>query len=296
MNSTIHPRPQQLRSRVLPLVPLLACLLLLGSCINLQHVSEYATASSTQLENYNNLGYSFSQACSDACDIKALRDGKLDAPSCACAADSTADSVTTVLYKTLHTYFDALAKLSDKNTAHYKMTGLSKGLQAGSFGSVTISGEQADASTKLAGILTDIIAGARKQKKVKEYIGRADSSVQVLLAALATNLRDNLGGKLQVQQGYLQNLYFDMANDPKATQWQRIRAIQDYRSAIQTAKNKKAALDLYAKGLDKLAKGHHKLYEDKEKLTLDECKAALDTYSDQLKDLGDAFKKLKTTN
>lgn len=296
MNTTIRTRPHQTCSWLAACVPLLACMLLLGSCINLQHVSDYATASGTQLENYNSLGYSFSQACTDACNINSLRDGKLDTPPCACAADSTADSVTTVLYKTLHTYFEALAKLSDKGTGHYKMTGLSKGLQAGSFGSVTISAVQADASTKLAGLLTDLIAGSKKQKKVKEYIGRADSSVQVLLGALAANLRDNLGGKLRVQQAYLQGLYTDLASDPKATQWERVRAIQDYRAAMQTAKTKSAALDLYAKALDKLAQGHHKLYLDKEKLTLDECKAALDTYSSQLNDLGDAFKKLKNSN
>ncbi|PUZ27781.1 hypothetical protein GA0116948_10698 [Chitinophaga costaii] len=275
---------------------LLLLVLLLCSCVNLQHVSDYATTSTTQLKTYDALGYSFSQACDDACGIMALRDLQLMTTDCHCAADSTADSVTTVICKGLKTYFDALSKLSGKETGKYKTSGFSKSLQAGSFGSVTITKPQATAYTQLAGLITDVIAGFYKHQKVREYINTANAPVQELLQALAFNIRDNLGGKLKAQQARLQSLYFDLANDSVATQYERTKAIQDYHATAQTLKTKAAELEVFAKGLDKLAKGHQKLYEERERLTLAACKAVLTEYSDQVNDLVDAFNKLKNNH
>ncbi|HEY0271924.1 MAG TPA: hypothetical protein VGC22_02010 [Chitinophaga sp.] len=290
MKTCIPPRPQSAWCFLLLLG------LLLSGCVNLQHVSDYATASVTQLKTYDDLGYSFSRACDDACGMTALRNLQLIATDCPCAADTTADSVTTVIHKGLKTYFDALAKLSGKDAGQYKMTGLSKSLQAGSFGSVTISKPQADAYTQLAGLVADVIAGAHKQKQLKAYIGTANAPVQALLQALAFNIRDNLGGKLKAQQARLQSLYFDLANDSLATAYERTRAIQDYRAAAQALATQAAELDVFAKGLDKLAKGHQKLYEEREKLTFEECRTTLTSYADQVNDLVAAFHKLKNNH
>ena len=297
MNTYIQHRPKGMprRSYAPSLFMLIACLLM-SSCVNLQHVSEYATTAVTQLKTYDDLGYSFSQSCDDACALTALRKLQLQPTDCHCQADSTADSVTTVIYKGIKSYYDGLAKLSDKDLGKYKMTGLAKSLQAGSFGSVTITKPQATAYTALAGIVADAIAGAYRAKKVKGYIEAANTPIQTLLQTLSFTLRENLEGKLNVQQQRLQDLYFDMANDKNATQYERTKAIEDYRAASLNLRKKQAQLELFTKGLDKLAKAHQTLYEERNKLTLKECQAAMSEYSDQIGGMVEAFKKIKTND
>ncbi len=267
--------------------------LLIASCVNLKKVNDYASASGKNIKKFEELGYSFVQACNDKCLIEQLDKKEFLKKSCNCKNENEADSIMFLMYKSAKGYFDGLAKLSNNEVTSYKYDALTKALKDGDFGQVKINKDQVDAYSKISEVLTRAITDRYRRKKISQYIGEANDAVKVLLNALEFNLARNLTGRLESKNQSLQSYYFDLFDDTKASAYEKKKILEDYNSATSEINSKKRQIITFGNGLNTIAQGHQKLFENRNKLGTKELKELLSQYASDIQDIIDKINKLK---
>ena len=267
--------------------------LLLSSCLNLKAVSDYAGNSTESLKKFDDLGYSYTQACQEKCTLAQLNKGALQRDDCDCDGEKTADSVTLVLYRAVKGYYEGLAKLSDNQLTSYKFDGLKKALKEGDFGGVKLNKDHVDAYAKIGSILTRAATDHYRKRKLSKYIAAANEPVKVLLGALVFNLSESLPQRLETQRQRAEGYYFDLLRDAGASAYEKKKIIEEYNALLHANALRKKQLAAYAKGLKALSEGHQQLFENRNRLRAKQVRELLSGYASDIQDIIDEIGKLK---
>lgn len=271
-------------------------LVLLIGCVNLKKVNDYSSNSVQSLKNFEEIGYTFSKACKNRCEIDKLKKEILFEKKCDCDANKDADSITLVLYNTIRGYFDGLSKLSNNDLTNYKFDALTKALTEGKFGEVTINKDHVDSYTKISKILLRAFTDSYRKRKISTYIGQANEPIQTLITTLAFNLEENLSKKLDIEKERYTSYYFDLSRDANASAYEKKKVIEEYSNVSSVIESKKKQILTFGKGLRGIREGHQKLYENRNSLKAKEIKELLTQYSSDLQDVINEFNKLKNEN
>lgn len=263
------------------------------SCLNLQKVSDYATASVKGLKKFEELDYTFRKACRDKCMLEQIRNLMLNPEGCKCASDQSADSLTSVLYNSVKSYYDALSKLAANNLTSYKLDPLAKALKSGQYGEMKIDKAEVDAYAKISSILLTAFTNGYRRRKLGSYIGEANEPIQILIRALDFNLASNLAGKLNVHKQRTESVYADFINDTGASSYDKKKAIFEYNDLITEWDAKQNRILAFSKALKSISSGHQKLFEHRNKMTANEIKAVLMQHASDLEAIISELNKLK---
>lgn len=264
----------------------------LNGCVNLKKFNEFSSTSVKSLKKFEELGYSFTRACNEKCELEQLEKQLLNT-RCKCNADNDADSVTLALYKVIKGYFEGLTKLSDNELTSYKFNGLTKALKEGDFGGVKINKSHIDAYGKISTILTRAVTNAYRKNKLTEYTGEANEAIKILLDALSFNLVSNLSKKLDIKKQIMESYYFDMLNDSTLSTYEKKKIIEEFNASLVETGNRKKLITSYSNGLRSIAEGHQMIYKNRNKLKSKELLVILVKYSSDIQDLVDEFNMLK---
>ncbi|SHJ25178.1 hypothetical protein [Pseudozobellia thermophila] len=244
-------------------------------CVNLKHVSEFSDSSISALANYETLPTSFAQACRENCRQEHIANFNVYRTECDCSSDEKADSITRLIYTTSMQYFEGLMQISDNTLTYYETSDLSGILGSGNFGPVQLQEEDVKAHSKIATLVLRAFSDGYRRNRIKQYIKEADAPLQVLIHFLRLNLNGNLNGKLEVQKGKAQNLYFDLVNDKSLSTYERTKFAEDYFKRISQIDENQRQLQRFDEVLDEIAKGHQTLYANLDGLDDNEVKGRL---------------------
>jgi len=264
----------------------------LQSCVNLDHVSNFASSSLKSVRNFEVIDYSFKQSCLDNCLDKKIIELSLTPLDCSCMDDEKADNATFKIYRAVEGYFNGLTNLSNNNLTNYKMDVLLKGLTERDLKSIKIEKAQAEAYSTISNILLNAFTGRYRKHKMKEYLKSGNEPLKVLISCLDFNLSANLTGKLNVRKQKIKDYYFDLTKENKLSAFEKREAAQEYYQQLNEIDGKLSVITTYSKTLKKIAVGHQKLTDNLEKINDDKIKEQLTQYSSDIQDLGSEFNKI----
>lgn len=275
----------------------LCVLLFCQGCVNLQKINDYSTGSLDHLRGFEAIGYTFEQACQDACLLERFRSQSLLSPACDCSQEQTADSVTLLIYHACKNYFDGLSKLSGNSLTDYKVNTLAKTINE----SALISGtpqkkEVVEAYAQLSNTLLRMSTDHYRKKQLKNVIGAANAPIRVLLSYLHFNLYNNLTGKLNVQEEKLKNGLYPELLQSAQTALEKKMVIANYNRDMALIDNRKKQIASFTKGLTRIANGHNELYEHRNRLSAAELQTALTQYISDIESAISEFHKIKNAN
>jgi hypothetical protein len=272
---------------------LFAGILLFSSCINLKKVNDYASGSLKGLKKWEDLGYSYTKDCRDKCVLEQLAANQLRKPVCDCRTNQEADSILLVIYNACMGYFTGLVKLSGNKLTDYNPAALTKALNEGKFGDITINKTQTDAYAALVTGLLRVTTDAWRKKKIAGYIGDANAPVHTLLQSLDFILESSLAKKLSVKKEMIESYYLDLWRNPGISAYEKKKLIEEYNSAVSGIATQQAQIATLGKLLGSIANGHQRLYENRNRLTAAEARELLTAYGNSLEELINRFNKLK---
>lgn len=263
------------------------------SCVNLKEVHDYSSSSAKSIKKFEEMGYSFSKACTEKCLVEQLEKQQLSRSACHCSGEKSADSVTNLLYDAIKGYFEGLADLSANQLTSYKFNSLAKALKETQFGEVSFSKDQVDAFANIASIVSRAVTDAYRKKKLSVYIGDANESIKTLIDAFDFVMISSLAKRLQTQQQRLESYYFDLSTDNTASAYEKKKIIEEYSVALNDLESRKKLITSYSRGLRTISKGHQELFENRNKLKARELRNLMVQFASDIEDVVTAFNKIK---
>ncbi len=272
-------------------------LLVCSGCVNLKKVNDYSASSLENLRQFETIGYTFQQACLDACQQERIHTLALQTSRCDCSREQIADSVTLLIYQACKNYFDGLAGLSGNTLTNYKVNTLAKTINEGHLISNTPAKKEiTDAYAELSNILLRMVTDGYRKKKLKEVIARANEPVKILLHYLSFNLYADLTGKLNVQEEKWKNGIYPELMQEARSDLEKKMIIDDYNRNISLIESRKNQLASFAKGLTQIANGHDELYRHRNDLTAAALQIQLTQYISDIENAISEFNKIKNAN
>ena len=264
------------------------------SCVNLRQINDYSSKSLTGIQEFENIDYSFTGHCLDACLFNAMRNFEIKREEeCNCALYKTADSVTLLIYNAIRGYFSGLNQISNNELTAYNPGALQKALTEGNFGDVKIEKEHVNAYSNIYKILLRATADLYRKKKIKQYIEQANQPIQVLIQKLQFILQKNLEDELNFKMEKLYAYYKEMSLNGNITDYEKGKATVDYYQQLSNINQEKDLIDVFAKSLTTISDGHQKLCDNRNKLTSKEIKELIKEYASSVEDITTEFNKLK---
>ncbi len=264
------------------------------SCVSLRQINEYSSTSLAGIEKFENIDYTFTRHCLDACLFNAMRNFEIKREEeCNCDLYKTADSVTLLIYNAIRGYFSGLAHISNNELTAYDPGALQKALTEGNFWDIKIEKEHVDAYTNIYTILLRATADLYRKKKIKQYIEEANQPIQVLIQKFQFILQKNLEGELNFKMEKLYAYYKEMSLNENITDYEKGKATVDYYQQLSAITREKDLIDAFAKSLTTISDGHQKLYDNRNKLTSKEIKELMKQYASNVQDITTEFNKLK---
>ncbi|MEK6154780.1 hypothetical protein WIW50_16040 [Flavobacteriaceae bacterium 3-367] len=281
--------------KVFPIWGLSLLFLMIGvvSCTNLKHVNRFSTSSLDGLQKFEEIEYGFKHHCLNNCRENAFHNLDLRAANCDCKMDQKADQATLKIYRAIKGYLDGLGKLSDNELTEYKLNALNEALTEGEFGGLRLEKKEVEAHSRVVGLLLRAFTDGYRKDKLKTYVREANAPLQVLLDYLNLNLAQNLDGKLRVQKQRLENRYLDLVRESDLSDYERLKAVEEYYQKLDDLSQKQEAIAAYTKALKKIAEGHQKLNDQIDQVTAVEIKDALVHYGSEIQDIISEFNKIK---
>ena len=276
----------------LKIVFLLLFVTVLSSCVNLQHVNNFSSASLESIKKFEVINYSFNQSCLDNCMTKKMNDLNLEARECDCLSDKTADSVTLLIYHAIKGYLGGLACLSRNDLTNYKTDALTKALTTIDLGSIKIEKKQVDAYSNISKILLRAFTDKYRRHKIGEYVKEGNEPLSVLIRYLDFNLSANLTGKLNVQKQRLRETYFDLTKDQTLSMFDKRNVVTAYYERLDQIEAKQNELATYSKALKKIVLGHQKLTDNLSSINKDNIKEQLTRDASDIQDIIPEFNKI----
>jgi hypothetical protein len=265
----------------------------LTGCISLKKVNDYSSNALQGIQKFEEVSYTFNQACIDKCKIEQLKTLRITNTDCDCKLSDEADSITFLMYNAIKGYLQGLSKISDNKSTTYNSDALTKALKEGNFGTITIGKEDVDAYSMLGKIIIQAVTENYKKKQIKKFIEDGNAPVITLLRSMQFNLSANLSGLLKVKKESLRAFYFDLMDSPGMSPYEKIHAIKEYDEQVLAATIRQKEIVAFVKGLKKIEAGHQQLYDHRNQLSGKELSDLLSQYRSEIKDIVDEFNKLK---
>lgn len=281
-----------MEKRKVGILGLVCMLLVISSCTNLRHVSDFSGSAKKGLASFESLGYGFEKSCLDKCFEQSIQKLELN-PTCPCQQEAKADSATMVIYQALAAYLDGLNRLSANETARYNTKALTDQVASGSFGGITFSPEQATAYINIGNIIGNAVSNGYRKNNIRQYVQEADPSFQELIRFLEFTLSRNLKGILRNQTNMSQVTYFQLYRDPSLSAFEKRQVAREYFSRKQTLEQYGKEIDLYTQMLTKISAGHRELAENIDQWSLADVKSQLSALAGDLEQLYGYYNKLK---
>ena len=271
--------------------------LALAGCANLKAVNNYASTAAKSVQQFDDIGYSFKKHCTDRCEFEAIRKLEIKlANTCPCGTYLQADSVTRIIYTSLHNYFVQLANLSNNELTSYNTDALKTALTEGTFGDISINKNQVQAYSKISTILLRVATDAHRSKKIKQYIAEANEPLQVLISSLHFIVQKNLMGELTFKKNKVYTFYtqlLDTSLNAPLTTYEKHNAATAYYLQQADIEKQQQRMEIYAASLLEIASGHQKLYDSRNTLTATDVKNNLLYLSQNLQSFITAFQSIK---
>src|SRR6185437_16106574 len=273
---------------------LFVVLIAISSCTSLKGVHDFSSVSSKGLSQFEDIPNSFTKYCLDRCVFGSIRTFEIKrTPDCDCDVYRKADSVTMLIYHSIHGYFDGLSDLSNKDLAKYKLGALDTSLTTGTFGDIKIETQQVDAYSAVSNILLNAVAGNYRNKKIKKYVEDANQPIQVLLGRFQLKLQKNLEGELDFKKEKLYAFYRELLLNPALNDYEKEKASTDYYQGLSAIKVQQQRIDIFAQSLQSIADGHQRIYNNRNKMSAKELRDSLVIYQSAITNSISKFNKLK---
>jgi hypothetical protein len=268
------------------------------SCVNLKTVSSFSSASLNNLENFEDINFSFGQFCKDRCQFEAIRKVEIDKElKCNCTVYESADSITLLIYNSLRGYFDGLAKIAAGDLTDYNFDALKIAFNEGTFGTVKISKEEVNAYAAISKILLKVTTDIYRKNKIAKYIEEANMPVQVLLNKLKSivhlNMEEELEFKKLANFTYCVQLLDTTLYKDHLNHVEKSRIALAYYQQNSMIDLQKKQIETFSKSIATIAEGHQKLYDNRNKITAKEVREMLIGYISNLEDIETEINKLK---
>ncbi len=272
-------------------IPLFAILgLCFSNCVSLQHINAYSENSLSGIQHFKELGYGFEQDCLEKCQLKSAQKGEIDNQlNCNCSKFAQADSVNQAIYNILSAYFSGLAKLSDNHLANSNVTDLAERVKKMNW----LDERHTNACADIANILLQATTNGFRRNKLETYIGRADTSIQILLKKLQSNLQTQLIKELNTKTLRMTTFYQDAVRDKNISDYQKVKIAEEYYKRLNQTEDKKNDILTYCTGLEYIADGHKKLFVSRAKLDAREAKDWLVQSASNISIIYSDFNKLR---
>lgn len=264
------------------------------SCVNLKTVQGFSNTSSTGLQQFEEIHYTFLDHCQDRCFEIAVHEFQLERElECECGDFISADSVTQVIYSTINGYLLGLGELAQNNLTTYRTNDLTGALTAQQLGPVSIDESVVGAFSALSNTLLRSTTDFYRRRKIASYIEQANDPLQVLLKKFEQIVQANLKGELQFKKERLYGNFIELKlNNTLESDFEKRKAGEDYYNALLEINRLEKMIDIYAKSLHEIADGHQVLYDKRDKLSLKDLAVDLMDYSSEIQVLYTEFNKL----
>ncbi|WP_149275167.1 hypothetical protein [Pareuzebyella sediminis] len=246
-----------------------------SSCVNLKHIAEFSETSLEGIGQYEQLASSFHQRCEADCEQQSIRNLTIHDVTCNCTPDKKADSITTIIYKSISGYLFGLKTISASKLTRYQTQDLTDALTTGDFGPIKLNTDDVKAYSNISTVILRAFTDGYRRSKIKKYVSEAHEPLTQLVHFLRLNLAGNLNGKLEVQKSLLKNFYFDLVADEKLSVYERTKFAEDYFNSLKDIETKQEELKNFSKALESISEGHQVLYTHINNLTDDEVKTKL---------------------
>lgn len=272
----------------------LIVLIAMNSCTSMRAIHDFSSVSSKGLSQFEEIPNSFTKYCVDRCVSESIRTFEIKrAPDCDCDVFRKADSVTMLIYHSIHGYFDGLSDISDNDLTKYKLDALDTSIEAGTFGNIQIDKQQVDAYSAVSNILLNAVAGNYRKNKIKKYVEDANQPIQVLLSKFQFILQKNLEGELDFRKEKLYAFYRELLLNPALNDYEKEKAATDYYQELSAIKVQQQRIDFFAQSLQSIADGHQKIYNNRNKMSAKELRDSLVIYQSAITNSISQFNKLK---
>jgi hypothetical protein len=253
----------------------------LHSCVSLNEVHKYATTSVAALNKIDSVDYTFKDYCQQDCELQQLRIGEIrPAFTCNCVEAATnADSALKKIRLTVTAFLSAVDSLSNNTRFSYNASGLTHALQKSSF--LNLDEKQVSASTKAGNFIATASTTFYRKKKLKQYLGEADTLFQNITETLIYIVDNRLRTQLKFQyEARVANVkqMLDNTNDKAIKQM----AMKWYLDEKGYYNKHNVLIDTYVALLKLVQKGYHELYTRRYKLNAKGTKDIINLYSDDV--------------
>lgn len=266
----------------------------LNGCVSLRSVSDFSSASVSGIKKFDDIGYSFQQHCLEGCGFEAVRSFEIMRETkCDCADYRKADQLTRQIYNSLKSYFTGLSNLSANKLTSYNFRSFENSLTKGDFGKISIDDEDVEAFTNLSGILLRASTDLYRRSRIRDYIGEANSHVQILLEKFQFIIGQNLKGELDFRKEKLFSYYREMKMGNTLNEYEKGKAAADYYEQIYDIRFLQKQMDAFARSMKSIAEGHQELYDSRNKISAREVAVRLAGYACDIQDIISEFNKFK---
>lgn len=258
------------------------------SCVPLTEVHNYATTSVEALNKINSVDYTFKDYCRQDCELQQLRAGEIQPNfNCNCTEMAVnADDAIEKIRLTLRAYLVAVAQLSNNKSFSYDVSGLTQAVQKSQL--LGLNEQQISIANKAGNFIATAATALYRKKKLKQYLGEADTLFQNLTETFIYLVDNRLRAQLKFQyNARVPNLkqILDNTNDRGVKQM----AIKLYLNEQEYFTKHNNLINAYVALLKEMQKGYHELYIHRFSLGDVTSKDVLKKYADDLQYLIDSL-------
>lgn len=253
----------------------------LSGCAPFSEVHKFATSSAEALNKINEVDYTFKDYCHQDCELQQLRLGEIK-PFFNCNCEEAATNADTAVQKIHHTitaYLQAVAQLSNNSDFSYDVSGLTQALQKSTL--LQMTEKQMGITTKAGNFIATAATSFYRKKKLKQYLGQADTIFQDLTETFIYLIDNRLRAQLKFEYDTrVPNIkqMVDNTSDKGARQV----FVKLYLDEKAYYDRHNMLLDKYVALLKLVQKGYHELYIHRYNLKDDGIKDLTKHYSEDL--------------
>ncbi|TRW21494.1 hypothetical protein FMM05_20300 [Flavobacterium zepuense] len=236
--------------------------LILQGCANLEHVSSFSTTAVKTIKAYDDIGYTFTSSYYDyslgqnAFALNGdMTTNSLSLPTPLTvpnepATANEADKAITFYTTSIASYFEALAKLSDKDLVNYNFDDVGANLKADATLKAKLgitSDDKIDAATKIATVFTNKLMGAYREKKIRNVMIDYDTDVSKSIQTLIDIINKAVLPAIKNDNGLVDVKYQVILKNPKVDISKKAELTSSYN-------DEKIKLDKYKIQMEQLVK------------------------------------------
>lgn len=242
-------------------------------CADLKHINSFSNTAVQTIKSYDEIGYNFTTSYYDYTlgqnayqltgniNTNSLSVSQpliiANEPQTANAADRAIAFFTT----SIASYFEALAKLSDKDLVNYNFDEIGNNLKADQNLKNKLginNNDQIDATTKIATAFTNRLMGAYRERKIRKVMIEYDMDVSKSIQALIDILSQTLIPTLNADNGLIDVKYQVIFKNPKIDLSKKADLNNGYNNEKIKLNKYKTQIEQLIQALKVMKDEHHK--------------------------------------